>query len=882
MSEPSRWRALVTLIAMGGCALTVRARSASQPELLGSISEPSPFPRSIGALEAVGGRALVGIAGLCSVSPNTGTFEALSGNSGHSWRQADIAIFETDDGRLWRSDGRRDGTRVIASFDSGQRVVAVSSGAEGSLVAVSDGYRERWDLWSVDSGAIGASLVFTGRAGRVIAASPFREGFGLFAVDGPSGHEELWYSDGTSAGTVEIAPFTFDWPTSDPWTLFDVLGDRRVIWNGCEIWLFVGPTRKLTRVLEPSADECFEPLPVERNDNDPVFFEGKGSLPRSRALWALRPGERQPALLRQHPVGDTSPELVRTGDRWLYFAPDAAGRQVLWRTDGTRRGTLRGVRCPGDCSTSQRWLGSSAGDQHFQLGKPETGVELWRTRGTPSSTRRLLSLGPGRSRRPLSKVLDLGHATVIAAAELESVRILAWSGDGRPKLLGRISAEPSPAGLAAGRILRVGAKALLEIEHELEGTQLWFTDGTPGGTWAVSDFPEVRLAPWFRSQGAVGEFFWFSTATSSGGSRTFAAHESLEELPFHVWLIGAPPLRLPNGQIVLRVYSSGEELWLTDGTASGTRPTQVGADALSDPFLLGDRIYVTWFDDFHGVVTRGLSSIAFDGGGHQAVGAGGRGWPLRSRVAFAGYSGLLQFDPVTGELDGELADWSVLGESTHASSSLASPDQRYLFFLGARASRKPALWVTDGTRHGTARIRDVPPEAQVRAIYEAGSRYVLQVVDSAWAQPLLGHLLQFDPTTVRVEELAPTIGESVAWDGRVMFVADDSASGRELWQSDGTARGTAQVIDLEPGREASFPEHFLVTPRGVVFSARTAEVGSELWITDGTADGTRLLVDLEPGPISSGATPRAFVEGWLYFTQESVTNGLQIWRLRLP
>ena len=458
MSESSRWRRLVALIAMGGSALAVGAGSASQPELVGSLSEPSPLPRSIGALEAVGGRALVGVAGLWSVSPNTGWFEALSGDVGQFWRQGGTAIFETDDGRLWRSDGRREGTQVIASFDSGQRVVAVSSGAQGSLVAVSDGYQHRWDLWSVDPGAIGASLIFSGGEGGVIAASAFRDGFGLFAVSGNSGDEELWYSDGTAAGTVEITSPAFDWAGSHEWTLFDVLGHRRVIWNGCEIWLFDGSTRQLTRVLEPREDECLEPLVVVRNDDDPVFFERKGSLPRSRSLWALRPGERQPALLRQHSIGEASPELVRTGDRWLYFASDAAGRQTLWRTDGTRRGTVRGVRCPGDCSPSQRWLGSSGGDQHFQLGKPETGVELWRTRGTPSSTERLLRLGPGVSRKPLSNDLDLGQTTVIAAAELESVRILGWSRDNRPNILGRISAEPSPTGFAPAAFQRPCAK----------------------------------------------------------------------------------------------------------------------------------------------------------------------------------------------------------------------------------------------------------------------------------------------------------------------------------------------------------------------------------------------------------------------------------------
>jgi ELWxxDGT repeat protein len=61
-----------------------------------------------------------------------------------------------------------------------------------------------------------------------------------------------------------------------------------------------------------------------------------------------------------------------------------------------------------------------------------------------------------------------------------------------------------------------------------------------------------------------------------------------------------------------------------------------------------------------------------------------------------------------------------------------------------------------------------------------------------------------------VRDLQPGPGSSnpdglTAVGDRVFFSADDGTNGRELWESDGTARGTRRGTDIAPGGFASIP-----------------------------------------------------------------------------
>lgn len=103
----------------------------------------------------------------------------------------------------------------------------------------------------------------------------------------------------------------------------------------------------------------------------------------------------------------------------------------------------------------------------------------------------------------------------------------------------------------------------------------------------------------------------------------------------------------------------------------------------------------------------------------------------------------------------------------------------------------------------------------------------------------------------------------------IVFAADDGTSGTELWSSDGTAAGTARLMDIQAGSASSFPNDFVMSSNALYFSAAdgvSAGGGRQLWRTDGTAAGTTLAAT---PPAAINPTDLEDVNGTLFFVASS-------------
>lgn len=89
------------------------------------------------------------------------------------------------------------------------------------------------------------------------------------------------------------------------------------------------------------------------------------------------------------------------------------------------------------------------------------------------------------------------------------------------------------------------------------------------------------------------------------------------------------------------------------------------------------------------------------------------------------------------------------------------------------------------------------------------------------------------------------------YNGRLYFTAASATGGIELWSTDGTWAGTTMLKDINPGTGSAFlsncnPNFFIFNDK-LWFKANDGSHGIELWNTDGTAAGTAIFKDINPG-----------------------------------
>jgi ELWxxDGT repeat protein len=96
--------------------------------------------------------------------------------------------------------------------------------------------------------------------------------------------------------------------------------------------------------------------------------------------------------------------------------------------------------------------------------------------------------------------------------------------------------------------------------------------------------------------------------------------------------------------------------------------------------------------------------------------------------------------------------------------------------------------------------------------------------------------------------------------GGILYLSvDDGEHGYELWRSNGIRKGTRMVRDISPGAGSSLIDGFTAIDRTFYFSADDDVLGGEykgvygdeLWQSDGTGRGTRMVKDINPGAMEN-------------------------------
>jgi len=415
-------------------------------------------------------------------------------------------------------------------------------------------------------------------------------------------------------------------------------------------------------------------------------------------------------------------------------------------------------------------------------------------------------------------------------------------------------------------------------------SSIWITDGTLAGT--------IQIATPVKFIDAVG-----ATAFSNG------------TLLFE----GTTP-------------ATGAELYITDGTAAGTKlvsdinPGAASSHPSGDAVVLNNIIYF-----FAETAAEGRELWKTDGtpGGTSLVkdivpGATGSTNQGNSEI-FSNGSYLLfaANSAATGielwKSDGTNAG-TVLLKEINAGAASSSPNGFYAYngvvlFYATDAATGAELWKTDGTTGGTSLLKDINVGAGSSSVSGLPIGYGSYLVFNSKAYFVANSgtgpaLWVTDGTTVGTVLIKdPAVGgafgavllaDAVTLNSKFIFPVYSLLGNRnELWESDGTAGGTQVFKSFDGGQfplicvpinlsgNGLNPSQSLFRGNKFFFVAKTIADGNELYISDGTLANTTIVKDINPGAadgIDFSNFSYTYAANTFFFPATNGTNGIELWR----
>lgn len=761
-----------------------------------------------------------------------------------------------------------------------------------------------------------------------------------FAADDGTHGTELWRSDGTDSGTVMVkdivaGPGEGSGPsslTNVGGTLFFTAEDAD---HGREVWSSDGTSQGTVLVADI--------MPGEGNGSEPSWLTNVGGTLMFTAddgrngveLWSSNgtaAGTVMAADIRSGSTGSYPQNLVAVGASLYFTANDGVSGDELWSSNGTSAGTamVRDIR-PGGTSTSPANLTRLGGTLFFVADDGVAGAELWSSDGTSGGTALVEDINPGAPSSNPSSLKAVGGALYFTANDGLTGDEL-WRSDGTTG--GTALVEDIWAGAQSSyprRLADVGGTLYFGADDGVHGTELWRSDGTSAGTAMVKDvasgsahsYPAsiVRAGGttyFVADDGTHGYELWRTDGLATGTAMVRDIHAGSErgldpDTPVFAAMGGRLFFRATNA-------ATGDELWVSDGTSSGT--SQVldvnPSTADSEPqslVLAGPTMFLTMDDGEHG---RELWKSDGSSAGTAMVKdiCPGRSSSVRSAsdadydratrplAAVGSRVFLVANDCVNGDelwvSDGTGAGTTMVADLTAGAgngseiTALTSLGSVLLFYARTTAEGWE-LWRSDGTAAGTSLVRDINPggsdsiatTTEGRANFVFGDKVFFVARDGTHGY----ELWVSDGTaagTAMVSDLAPGAGDSFNWTTRpafaalgdhVYFTADPTGAGATLWRTDGTTAGTVAVA---PSAGVTVGSQLLTMGSAVFFAGNDGVNGWELWRSDGTDSGTTMVRDLNPSGGSLDAAPlyRALFTdgGTLFFSADDGSMGVELWR----
>jgi ELWxxDGT repeat protein len=765
------------------------------------------------------------------------------------FQKVDDTLFFWSDNTMNRVQGD---TIDPVPLPNGVRFFSSTAALPGKLFCVTKDSSYEGRLWVVDPATLQSTQISPfGVICSYIWPRIAYNGAIYFVAKKSGVGEELWRSDGTSAGTVLLKDIN-PGAGSSSISRFERAGERFAFLanngtNGLELWSSLGTADTTSMVLDilPYHRANSRPSLLGGSETGHAFFTAEDDL-NGAFLWATDGTTEGTRTVRY--ISSTSAlyaAAVINGKAWFSFNTDGKGHEP-WVSDGTPEGTflLKDI-VAGSGSSGPRYF-TALGDRVLFIADSK----LWQTDGTPGGTGlllpELLQSAPNSSIPAQDAARDLLADDLLFEVRTGATTAAVAITDGNTTGT-RLLPVTSSTGVTDISSIAAGADYAL-VPLKLSGYsmhELWRADSSTTGTFMLApmySYEDDLLQPFFHNDhfllpwgpgNTTNVELWRSEGTAETTQLLADINEYYSASPSSFCAYDGRVFFSADGGGTI-----GRELYATDGTAPGT--------TLIADLWTANGYYANYGSNPAELTVVG--DILFFSAEDQDVGRE----LFRTDGTTAGTRLVEDTNPVPltptptppptyfPTYKAQLLGAGGLPTDSSNPRLLTSFDGALLYFANSSPAWR-GLWRSDGTPEGTY------------------------------------YLTTSSPTGSSEHEAIAVSGSTV------YFAADDGVHGWELWKTNGSDEGTTMVLDIVPGSRGSVPESFFPYEGGVFFSAGTPQNGHELWYSDGTPEGKRLYRELSPGAAASHPEVYAIMGGKLVVAATDFrVHGRELWLVDLP